>query len=127
MANKPPPKISESEWDVMTAIWERGEVTAQDVHEQLDAKGWTLRTVKTFLSRLVKKGALGYSTEGRRYRYRALVSREQCVQAASASFLARVLDGSASPALAYFVREGKLTKDEIRGLRDLLDEKEKES
>ncbi len=122
--SKSVPKISEAEWDVMTVVWEHEPVTAQAVHERLDSKDWTLRTVKSFLARLVKKGALVYEAEGRRYLYRAKFSREQCVRAASESFLARVLDGSASPMLAYFVKEGKLSEDEIQGLRDLLDEQE---
>ena len=61
MPEKPaPPRISESEWDVMTVIWADPGATAQDVHHELAETGWTLRTVKSFLSRLVKKGALGF-------------------------------------------------------------------
>lgn len=121
------PKISEAEWDVMNVVWEDHPITAQDVYDQLQARtGWALRTVKTLLARLVKKGALGYEVDGKRYRYHARVNREECVRAESASFLQRVLAGSASPALAYFVREGRLSPQEIQELRELLDNQEQE-
>lgn len=118
-----PPRISEAEWEVMSVVWEHHPVTAQDVFERLgNSRGWSLRTVKTLLGRLVKKGALGFEVEGKRYRYHARAQRAECVAAESRSFLGRVLGGSASPLLATFVREGKLTAGEVAELRALLDE-----
>ncbi len=116
------PKISDAEWDVMHVLWEEGPVTAQRVHDALSTtKSWSVRTVKTLLARLVKKRAAIFEVEGRRYLYSARVSRAACVRAESASFLSRVFGGDASPALAHFVREGKLTPAEIERLRALLD------
>lgn len=126
-AEMPPdtPKISEAEWDVMNVVWEQHPITAQDVHTLLEPRtGWTQRTVKTLLSRLVKKRALGYEVDGKRYRYYARVSRDECVQAESKTFLERVLGGSASPALAFFVREGRLSPKEVEEIRRLLDDQE---
>ncbi len=121
-----PPSISAAEWDVMHVVWERGTATAQEVHEALGGgRRWSPRTVKTLLSRLVKKGALRFEVEGKRYLYKARVSREQCVRAESRSFIERVLGGSASPLLATFVREKKLSPEEIEELRALLDEQER--
>lgn len=120
-----PPKLSDAEWDVMNVVWEHGPATAQQVFDHLaGAKEWSVRTVKTLLARLVKKGAATFDEDGRRYVYRAAVPRASCVRAESASFLQRVLGGDASPALAYFVREGKLTPDQIEKLRRLLDEED---
>ena len=76
--------------------------------------------MKAFLNRLVKKKALGFSKEGRAYLYRPLVRREDCVDAASESFLERVFGGSLKPMLAHFVEREKLSPDEIRELRRLL-------
>jgi len=118
------PSISDAEWEVMHVLWERSTATAQDVHAALDrGRQWSPRTVKTLLSRLVKKGALRFEVEGKRYLYRPRVSREQCVRAESRSFADRVLGGSASPLIATFLRESKLSPREIDELRALLDEK----
>jgi BlaI family transcriptional regulator, penicillinase repressor len=116
------PRISDTEWEVMNVVWSQGPCPASDIIEalsQTDAS-WHPRTAKAFLNRLVKKKALGFSKEGRAYVYRPLVRREECVDAASESFLERVFGGSLEPMLAHFVQRDKLTPDEIRELRRLL-------
>jgi BlaI family penicillinase repressor len=120
------PRISDAEWSVMQVLWTLEQATARDVVEVLARETkrethWSDRTVKTLLARLVKKGALGFEDEGKRYLYHPLLSRDACVQVESDSFVERVLGGSVSPLLASFVRRGKLTEDEIRELRELLD------
>src|SRR3546814_7264238 len=53
-----PERISEAEHAVMEALWEHSPLTATDVCDRVcDARGWSLATVKTLLSRLVTKQA----------------------------------------------------------------------
>jgi BlaI family penicillinase repressor len=116
------PRISETEWEVMKVVWALAPCSAGQIIEalrQTDAS-WHPRTAKAFLNRLVRKKALGFSKEGRAYLYRPLVRREECVDAASESFLGRVFGGSFMPMLAHFVQRDKLTPEEIRELRRLL-------
>jgi BlaI family transcriptional regulator, penicillinase repressor len=117
------PRISESEWEVMRALWEKGPSTASEVIAALPKKGWHPKTVKTLLGRLVKKKAAGFVEEGRTYIYRALVSEKECAAAESASFLERVFGGSLQPMLAHFVERQKLSAEEIRELKRILDRK----
>jgi len=119
---RPAPRISETEWEIMKIIWSRGSCAAGDiisVLQRADAS-WHPRTAKAFLNRLVKKKVLGFRKEGRAYVYRALVRQEDCVDAASESFLDRVFGGSLKPMLAHFVQRDKLSAEEIRELRRLL-------
>ena len=117
-----PPAISDAEWDVMQALWGDAPLTANEVVERVAAaNNWSPRTVKTLLGRLVKKGALEFTAEGNRYRYRPRVSREECVRSESRSFLSRVFGGAVAPMLTHFVSETPLTEQEIRQLRDILD------
>ena len=117
------PRISDAEWAVMTAVWDRSPRTAAEVVEALAARRWNVRTIKTLLSRLVKKGVLGFEERDKRYHYSPRIDRESYLQEESRSFLERHR-GSASPLLAHFVREGELSTDELAELRRLLDEKE---
>lgn len=127
MNQAPLPRISDAEWEVMLLLWQRAPQTAAEVAAKLcPAHDWTERTVKTLLARLVKKGALSAEPDGKRYLYTPEVSRSDCVQRESRSFLDRVFGGSASPLLAHFVREGDLGDTEIQELRRLLDELSKE-
>jgi BlaI family transcriptional regulator, penicillinase repressor len=117
------PRISESEWEVMRVVWQKGLCTASDVIEALPKRGWHPKTVKTLLGRLAKKKALGFVEEGRSYVYRALVSEKECAQAESESFLERVFGGSLQPMLAHFVEGRKLSAEDIRELKRILDRK----
>jgi BlaI family penicillinase repressor len=116
------PQISDAEWDVMKVLWDRGQAAAQDVTEALAVeRNWRPQTVKTLLNRLVKKGAVAYAEEGRRFIYRAKVSREQAVKSESRSFLSRVFDGAVTPALVHFLKAGNLSKAEIEELKAALE------
>jgi BlaI family penicillinase repressor len=100
MAKRRVPRISDAEWEVMRVVWDRHPVDAGAVAEELCARrDWSDRTVKSLLSRLVRKGALGFDLDGKRYLYRPLVKREACV------------------------RESDLSAEEIAELRRLLEEK----
>lgn len=112
----------------MRVIWEAGQntITAQEVVDALSpCKDWSVRTIKTLLNRLVKKNALGFQEEGKRYRYWAKATQEQCVRLESRSFLDRVFGGEAAPMLNYFVTHAKLSSDEIAQLKKILSKKEK--
>jgi BlaI family penicillinase repressor len=118
------PRISETEWEIMKVIWAKAPCSAADVIEILtraDAS-WHPKTIKTFLTRLVSKHALSFRKQGRSYLYCPLVSEQQCVDAASESFLERVFGGSLKPMLAHFVEHKKLSPSEIRELKQILEE-----
>src|SRR4051812_40872622 len=121
------PKISDSEWQVMDVVWSApAPLSAGEIVETLTPTStWNPRTIKTMLNRLVKKGALNFTTEGKSYRYRPAVSREACVRGESRSFLRRVFGGNVAPMLAHFVEDARLTPQQIAELRRMLDGKRK--
>lgn len=118
------PRISETEWEVMRALWAKAPASAAEIIATLTANDptWHPKTAKTLLNRLVKKKALGYKKEGRAYLYRPLVKEADCALAESESFLDRVFGGSLKPMLAHFVERKKLSAEEIRELKRLLGE-----
>ena len=122
MAKTPP--ITDAEWEVMNVLWDRAPLSASDVAETLAEKTrWHPKTVKTLLGRLVRKGVLGYRTDGNRYVYSPAIPRQSYIRQESASFLERVFGGETAPMLVHFVRNTRLTSGEIEELRKILDEK----
>lgn len=118
------PQVSDAEWEVMQLLWDRAPQTSAEIIESLaKRKDWNDRTIKTLLSRLVKKGALSFEAEGKRYLYQPRVAREDCVRSESKSFLSRVFRDRAGEMLCKFVDEVELSPDEINQLRKLLDRK----
>ncbi len=119
-------KISEAEWQVMNVVWTKGTVPASEVVEALnERKGWHSRTIRTLLDRLTKKRALKIVPKEKLNYYEALVSMEQAVRQESRSFLQRVFGGEPGPMLLHLVGESKLSKKEIKRLKEMLSEKEK--
>jgi BlaI family penicillinase repressor len=120
------PRISEAEWEVMEVLWRRSRLTSLEVVQQLNhRKEWKDQTIRTMLSRLIQKGVVGYTAEGRVYRYRPLVSREKCVQQVSQSFLERVFEGTASSLVLHFVKNNRLSDKDMAELKAILNQNEK--
>lgn len=121
---KKSPRISEAEWEVMKVLWSRSPASAQEVIEALNpASDWKPATVKTLISRLLKKEAIGFEQEGKSYLYYPLVSEEECLRAESRSFLERLYGGALKPMLVHFLKEEKLSREEIEELKRILDER----
>lgn len=50
------PKISESEWEIMKLIWKTNPLTSEQIINSLsDKMNWSTQTIKTFITRLIKK------------------------------------------------------------------------
>ncbi len=119
-----PPNISESEWTVMEALWENAPQTASAVAKTLhETTGWAENTVRTLLTRLLEKGALIVADPGVQPKtYLPAVKRELCVQAESATFLDRIFRGASKSLLVHFAQNARLTEEEARELKKLLDQ-----
>lgn len=118
------PKISEAEWEVLRVLWDKAPCTAGEVIEALaDNTNWKPTTVKTLLARLVKKKAVGFREVERTYSYFPLLTQAECIRVENQSFLQRVYGGALKPMLVQFIRDEKLTADDIDELKRLLDER----
>ena len=117
------PEISEAEWIVMEALWRRSPQTASAVAKELQATtGWALNTVRTLLARLADKGALRVAENASGVReFAPAVEREASVGMESKTFLDRVFQGAAKPLLVHFATNSKLSKDELRELKQLFE------
>lgn len=118
------PKISEAEWEIMKIIWEHHPLTSEQITRLLPASvEWSEQTVRTFVTRLLKKKAIAYEKSGRSYLYYPLVSENECVRAESRSFLKRVFGGATQLMVTSFLEDVELSKQEIEQLEQLLKEK----
>ncbi len=116
------PRISETEWQIMKIVWSKGQCTANEILESLNAREpWHPKTARTLIGRLVKKRALGFREDGRAYIYRPCISEEEAVAHYSDSFLERVFDGALAPMLAHYVQSRQLSASDLKQLREVLD------
>lgn len=111
--------LSDAELRVMGAVWNEEDVTtASHVAEVLkQSAGLSPAATYTLLGRCVKKGALERIEPG--YRCRALVSREEVQNNEVDDLIDKMFDGSSDKLFAALVGRKKISKEEIRRLRDI--------
>jgi len=115
--------ITESEWRVMEVLWDASPRTAGEVIDALSHTEWNHRTIRTLLSRLVKKGYVAAAEQGRSYLYSPKVARSACTSDASNEFLQRFFKGKSSDLILHFIEESELTSKDIDELERLLHQK----
>ena len=121
-------EISQSEWIVLNVVWEHQPAAAKTIIEELSkSQEWSPATIRTFLHRLLKKGALQKEQTGNRYLYSSAIPQSRLVKEASRGFLSSVFGGKAAPLLCHFVKNSKLTPEEIDELQELLNKMEDRS
>jgi BlaI family penicillinase repressor len=110
----------------MKVLWTGSPRSAAEIIEALaTTEDWHPNTVKTLLSRLHKKKAVGVEKQKNLYLYRPLVSEAECVQTESESFLRRFFGGAVKPLLVHFVEKQQLSSDDLEELRQILRQKRK--
>ena len=114
-------RISGAEHEVMEVLWRDSPLTAAEVAERVPVeRGWSVRTVKTLLSRLLAKGVLAHEEQGRRYLYRPAIARDEYVAQESRRLLDRLFGGSVSPLVAHLAERDSLSDRDIAEIEALL-------
>ena len=120
-------QLPDSEFAVIESLWASAPQTAEDVITSLgETRGWQPSTVKTLLARLVKKGALRYERDGRRFLYWPAWERDAYVGAASRNFLDTLFNGHLTPLVAHLSRHRALTAADRKALGELLADLERQ-
>jgi predicted transcriptional regulator len=126
MANDEPDtgeRITEAEHAVMEALWLRNPLTATEVADMVGrARGWSLATVKTLLSRLASKQAIATQPDGRRFLYTPLIARSDYLGGESKRLVDRLFGGRAAPLFAHLAESEVLTDADLAEIEALLKE-----
>lgn len=119
-------RISESESVVMRAFWEAArELTITELATALaDAQHWDRSTIKTMVRRLQEKGVLVCIQRDVQH-FRPAVSEDQYRAYHTRKLVSTLYHDSASKLVASLYEQRKLTPEDIRVLRQLLDEGER--
>jgi len=120
------PTFTDRELDVIAVLWQRGPSTVAEVRERLHDE-LAHNTVQTVLRVLEAKGYVSHIDEGKAHRFRARVKPELAGVSAASRIVEKMFGGSTERLLTHLVAERDVTAEELRRLRDLLDEKLKEA
>ena len=118
-------QISAAESQVMEALWRKSPLTPEEIiMATAKPNDWGPGTVRTLITRLLRKGALAGARQKDGYFYRPLISRADYVQAESRTLLDRLFAGQVAPLVAHFVTQQKITAADIKKLKKLIEELE---
>ena len=114
----------------MAIIWNSEAETGlpgSDIASKIPAdKQWNIRTVNTLLSRLVEKGALATIKDGRRFLYKPLMSKEDFADRQTGQLIDRLFGGRSAPLVAQLAKSGKLSRADIKAIKQILNQLEEE-
>ncbi|MGE0374572.1 MAG: BlaI/MecI/CopY family transcriptional regulator [Planctomycetaceae bacterium] len=127
MARPKAPELTERELEIMHVFWELGPRTAQDVRDELAARGRDLAytTVATLIRILTEKDFLRLTNNERPFIYEPVRSFEDVSQSLVNHLLTRVFGGSREKLLVSLFGKQRLTKKEQAMLQDILREQQR--
>jgi len=117
-------RLPDAELEVMQAVWDcTPPVSRADIERILEDKHRRLAptTILTLLSRLVERGALVISKQGRSNLYTPVISRRDYLASQSNRFLNKLCGGDIHILASALCGSG-LSREEVAELRRLLDE-----
>ena len=126
MTEKENPQITPSEWEIMRVLWKSERpLVAAEVREALVESDWSIKTVRTFLTRLVAKNVVaatrrkiaGYEL----LHYRPLISEEETIRTERKNFLGKFFGGTVQSMLASCIRSGDVSPEELEQIRRLIE------
>lgn len=115
-------RLPEAELDVMLALWQfDGPVRTARILEAVSARhSWTLPTLKVLLGRLVARGFVEETRQGRFTLYRALVAEADYRSREARTLAGRFFGNSMKNMIAALVQDAELTGQDIAELEELL-------
>jgi BlaI family transcriptional regulator, penicillinase repressor len=119
------PPLANAELAVMELLWDRSGLTARKIRETLypDASKAQHGTVQRLLQRLEDKGFVARDKSLPVHLFSASVSREAYASGQLESLTAKLTGGSIAPLITHLIEQKKITSEEIRRLRRILEEK----
>jgi BlaI family transcriptional regulator, penicillinase repressor len=116
------PDLSPAQREIMEIVWERGEVTANEVRRVLSRTRKVARnTVRTVLERMEDKGWLEHRAEGRTFLYTAARPRHDTIGQKVREIVETVCGGSPETLVTALLDYRGLRPDELKRIRQLLE------
>lgn len=114
-------KLFDSELKLLNLIWAEGELSAQQLAARLaEDVGWSKTTTYTVIKKCIDKGIIVRIEPG--FICRALISREQARDAETKALIDKLFGGSPDLLVASLIEKKKLSAEQIKRLRGLVDE-----
>lgn len=122
MKRTPRPPLGDLEHELLTILWQHGEMTAFAVRQQL-ARELKDATIRTVLRRLEEKGYVTHSVVSGTFVYRAKETPETAAASAVQEIVQRYCGGSLERVLLGLVDAGVVSPEQLKSLAGKLKRK----
>jgi predicted transcriptional regulator len=123
MSENASPSPTKGEFEILQVLWKIGPATVREVHAAIGRNtGYT--TILKLLQIMTEKGLVKRDEESRAHIYHANISEKHASGDFMRELLDRVFGGSRSRLVMQALGTGKPTREELREIRNLLDEME---
>ena len=113
--------LTDREADLMQVLWDRGPSLVSEVRDAL-SDTLAYNTVLTVLRTLESKGYVDHDEEGRGHRYFASVKQQVARKSALRHLTDKLFNGSSELLFAQLVTDKKLSPEQIKRMRKLLND-----
>lgn len=120
-------RLPDSELEIMMIIWDANEpVTSAYICDKLkNKKEWKTTSVLTFLSRLVEKGFLTCTREGKTNVYTIAVGEQEYLEKESRTFLRKLYGNSVTAFVSSLYSSKAIGENDLAELREFIDHQAK--
>ena len=118
--------ITDAELDVLKVLWVDDPLTAREITERLyeEFNTSSMGTVQKLIARLEDKGMLLRDRSRSVHQFSAAVTCENVAGMQLEEFAGKLSEGSLSPFVSHLVQSRRLTDEEKKQIRRLLDEEQ---
>ena len=117
----PEPTPTERELEILKILWQTGEATVREVHEQISRYlPMVQNTVQSFLRTMEEKGLVRHRVEGRTFIYKAVLPRDKTNQRLVSRLLQRAFDGAVDQLVQSVLSLKQATPEELAKLEALI-------
>lgn len=109
-------KLTNKEKEIMELYWQHGPMFVRELQEHYAEPRPHFNTLSTMVRLLEKNGFLGHKQFGNTYQYYALVTEKEYGRSSLAGVIRNYFDNSYLSAVSSFVKEEKISVDELKQL-----------
>lgn len=114
-------KLSKTEEELMSHLWKLEKAFMKDLLEEYPEPKPATTTIATLLKRMTDKGFVSYELFGKSRQYFPLVEKTAYFSKHVNGLIKNFFNDSSAQFASFFTKETQLTQEELKQLRDIID------
>ena len=119
-------RLTPKEEELMQVLWHLRKAFVKEIVAALPEPRPHYNTVSTIIRKMVDKGFVGYESFGNTHRYYPLVSKKVYTENFMQKALRNYFDNSYKNMVSFFVKQQKISADELREIIELIENQNQE-